>query len=228
MIPVFKGNSSLIPTALLGFVPDAGIAASQPAHGSRLMKFCSTCGQPVALLIPADDHLPRHVCAACGTVHYQNPKVIVGCVPEWEDGRVLMCKRSIEPRLGLWTFPAGFLEMGETSGEGAARETLEESGAVVEIGELFAVINVPYVSQIFMLHRGRMTSAHHHATPESSETVLMREDEIPWDDIAFPTIYHGLKWFFEDRRLGVKGFHYLDLEFRHRIPGVRAAAPESS
>ncbi|MDB5985310.1 MAG: hydrolase [Nevskia sp.] len=180
------------------------------------MKFCSTCGQSVELTTPAGDHLPRHVCSACGTVHYHNPKVIVGCVPEWEDGRVLMCKRAIEPRLGLWTFPAGFMEMGETSGEGAARETMEETGASVEIGDLFAVINVPYVSQIYMLHRGRMTSARHHPTPESSETVLMHEHEIPWDKIAFPTVYHGLKFFFEDRKRGVKDFHSLDLNFRRK------------
>ncbi len=189
------------------------------------MNFCGTCGQKVELLTPAGDHLPRHVCTACGTVHYHNPKIIVGCVPEWEDGRVLMCKRAIEPRLGLWTFPAGFMELGETSGEGAARETLEEAGAQVEIGDLFAVFNVPYVSQVFMLHRGRMLSAHHHPTAESSETVLMREDEIPWDKIAFPTIYHGLKFYFEDRRLGVKGFHSMDLTMRRKPPEPSGDAP---
>jgi ADP-ribose pyrophosphatase YjhB (NUDIX family) len=183
------------------------------------MKFCSVCASEVVLRTPEDDHLPRHVCPSCGTVHYINPKVIVGCVPEWEDGRILMCRRAIEPRLGLWTFPAGFLEMGETSGEGATRETLEESRAQVEIGPLFAVINVPYVSQLYLIHRGRMLTADHGPTPESSETALMREDEIPWSEIAFPTIWHGLKFFFEDRAKGVVGFHSLDLKTRSPIPG---------
>ncbi len=147
-------------------------------------------------------------------MHYQNPKIIVGCVPEWEDGRILMCRRAIEPRLGLWTFPAGFLELGETSGEGAARETLEEAQAEVEIGDLFVVINVPYVSQIYMIHRGRMKTPHHGPTTESSETILMREEDMPWGDIAFPTVHHGLKFFFEDRARGVHGFHVLDLKRR--------------
>jgi ADP-ribose pyrophosphatase YjhB (NUDIX family) len=175
------------------------------------MKYCSSCGQSVELKIPEGDHLPRYVCVSCDTVHYQNPKVIVGCVPEWEDGRVLMCRRAIQPRLGRWTFPAGFLELNETTGEGAARETREESQAEVEIGDLFTVINIPYVSQLYMIHRGRMKTPHHGATTESSETRLMREDEIPWEEIAFPSIYHSLKFFFEDRARGVKGFHQMDI-----------------
>lgn len=184
------------------------------------MKFCSACGHAVDHLVPPGDHLPRAVCPACETVHYQNPKVIAGCVPVWED-KVLMCRRNIEPRLGLWTFPAGFLEMSETSGQGAARETLEESQAEVDIGGLLAVINVPYVSQIYMIYRGQMRSPHHAVTPESSETRLMREDEIPWDDIAFPTIWHSLKFFFEDRAKGVEGIHTLDLLTRYgRRPEV--------
>src|SRR5262245_48007364 len=109
------------------------------------MSYCSHCGQRTEARIPEGDHVERRVCPACGTVHYRNPKVIVGCVPEWDDGRILMCRRAIEPRLGLWTFPAGFLEMAETSGQGAAREALEEAQAEVEPGALFVVINVPYV-----------------------------------------------------------------------------------
>jgi ADP-ribose pyrophosphatase YjhB (NUDIX family) len=178
------------------------------------MKFCSLCGQPLAFRVPAGDHLPRHVCDHCGEIHYLNPKVIVGCIPEWEDGRVLMCRRAIEPRLGYWTFPAGFMELGETSGEGAARETLEEARAEVEIGRLFVVINIPYVNQIYIVHHARMRSAQHGPTPESSETALLREDQIPWERIAFPTIYHSLRFFFEDRARGVEGFHTLDLTRR--------------
>jgi ADP-ribose pyrophosphatase YjhB (NUDIX family) len=182
------------------------------------MKHCSECGQPVELRIPAGDHLPRHVCPACGAIHYRNPKVIVGCVPEWDD-RILMCKRAIEPRLGLWTFPAGFLELGETSAQGAAREALEEARTDVEAGELFVVINVPYVSQVYMIHRARMKTMTFGPTIESSEVVLMRESEIPWEQIAFPTIYHSLKFFFEDRASGGgRGVHVLDLTVRPRRP----------
>lgn len=178
------------------------------------MKFCSDCGGPVERKIPPGDHLPRHVCTACGAVHYRNPKVIAGCIPEWEpgpDGRILMCRRAIEPRLGKWTFPAGFLEQAETSGQGAAREAKEESQAEVEIGALFVVINVPYVSQLYLIHRARMTAPHFGPTAESSEVALMRESEIPWDQIAFPTIWHSLKFFFADRAAGRPGFHTLDL-----------------
>ncbi len=174
------------------------------------MKFCTECGSPLTYRVPDGDHAERGICTACDTVHYRNPKVIVGCIPVWED-RVLMCRRDIEPRLGKWTFPAGFMEMGETSAEGAARETREESRARVEVGPLLCVINVPHVSQLYLIHRARMLSPEHGPTPESSETALMREHEIPWDEIAFPTVWHALKFFFDDRRAGVEGFHQLDL-----------------
>ena len=181
------------------------------------MNYCSQCGARVELRVPEGDHVPRHVCPACGTIHYRNPKVIVGCIPEWED-RILMCRRAIEPRLGLWTFPAGFLELGEGSGQGAAREAQEEAGTEVEIGELFVVINVPYVSQVYLIHRARMKSPVFGPTVESSEVRLMREDEIPWDQIAFPTIWHSLKFFYSDRAGGRGGVHVLDLAQRPRRP----------
>lgn len=183
-----------------------------------LPKFCNVCGQPVEFRVPADDHIARHLCPQCGHIQYLNPKVIVGIIPEWEDGRILMCRRNIQPRLGLWTFPAGFLELGETSGQGAAREALEEAQADVEPLELLAVIGVPYVSQVYLIHRGRLRAPHHGPTMESSEVQLMREDEIPWDDIAFPTIWHGLKFFFADRSQGAYGTHTMDLQFRPRPP----------
>ena len=180
------------------------------------MKFCSACGSAVALRIPDDgDHLPRHVCTTCNTIHYINPKIIVGVIPEAADGRILMCRRNIEPRKGKWTFPAGFMELGETSGQGAAREGLEESQAVIEADDLLCVITVTYVSQVYMIHRGRLSEGTHYGpTSESSEVVLMREDEIPWADIAFPTIYQSLKYFFADRSAGTRGFHTLDLTQR--------------
>jgi ADP-ribose pyrophosphatase YjhB (NUDIX family) len=186
------------------------------------VKFCNVCGQAVQFRVPDGDHLSRHVCDACGHIQYFNPRVIVGCIPESEDGRVLMCRRNIEPRFGLWTFPAGFMELGETTAEGAAREALEESQADVEVGELLAMIDVPYVSQLYIIHRARLPqSARHGPTPESSETRLMQESEIPWDQIAFPTIYRGLKFFFEDRAAGVQKIHTLTLRHKPREPRLR-------
>lgn len=182
------------------------------------LKFCNACGHAVDFRVPQDDHVERHICPSCGHIQYLNPKVIAGIIPEWEDGRILMCRRAIQPRLGLWTFPAGFLELGETSGQGATREAREEAQADVEALELLAVINVPYVSQVYLIHRGRLRAEHHGPTLESSEVRLMREEEIPWEEIAFPTIWHSLQYFFEDRRRGQYSVHTLDLQFRPRAP----------
>lgn len=182
------------------------------------IKHCNACGHSVEVRIPDGDNLPRHVCTACGHIQYRNPKVIVGVVPEAPDGRILMCRRAIQPRLGLWTFPAGFMELGETSGEGAAREAHEEAQAEVIVGGLLMVISVPYVSQVYMIHRGRMAGEHYGVTTESSEVRLLREDEIPWNDIAFPTIWHSLKAYFEDRRQGVERTHHVDLTHKPRPP----------
>lgn len=180
------------------------------------MKFCSACGGAVAVRIPDDgDHLPRHVCTVCNSIHYINPKIIVGVIPEASDGRVLMCRRNIEPRKGMWTFPAGFMELGETSAEGAAREGLEESQAAIAVSDLLCIITVTYVSQLYLIHRGTLADdARFGPTTESSEVRLMREDEIPWREIAFPTIYQSLKYFFADRAAGQRNFHTLDLTRR--------------
>ncbi len=183
--------------------------------------FCNVCGHKVDYRVPEGDHLPRHICPSCGHIQYFNPRIIVGCIPEWEDGRILLCKRDIEPRRGLWTFPAGFMELGETTAEGAARESREEAEADVEMGSLVAVINVPYVSQLYMIHRGRLRTPHHAVTPESSETRLVWEQDVPWDQIAFPTVYHALKFFFADRAAGREEIHTLDLARRPRDPGQR-------
>ncbi|MEP7183753.1 MAG: NUDIX hydrolase [Betaproteobacteria bacterium] len=164
------------------------------------MRFCSACGSArVEFLIPAGDHLPRFVCGDCGTIHYQNPKVVVGCLPEWED-RVLLCKRAIEPRHGLWTLPAGFLENGETVFAGAARETMEEAGARVELGALYTMISLPHISQVYLMFRARLLDLDYAAGPESLEVRLFREDEIPWEEIAFRTIGRTLRNYFLDRR----------------------------
>jgi ADP-ribose pyrophosphatase YjhB (NUDIX family) len=178
------------------------------------MKFCSACGAPVTFLVPEGDNLPRHVCTICQEIHYVNPKMVVGCVPEWGD-RILLCRRSIHPRQGYWTMPAGFMENGETAREGAARETLEESQARVEVDDLISVISIPDINQVHLMFRGKMASDHFGPTSESSEVGLFSEAEIPWDDLAFRTVIHTLKHYFEDRKRGVHGLHLIDLGTAH-------------
>ena len=166
------------------------------------MKFCSQCGSDrIALGVPKGDHVPRFVCAACGTVHYQNPKLVVGCLPEWEN-RVLLCRRAIDPRHGLWTLPAGFLENNETLHAGAARETLEEARARVEVGALYTMISLPQISQVYVIFRARLVDLDFGPGPESLEVRLFHEEDIPWEEIAFRTIGRTLRNFFLDRKTG--------------------------
>ncbi|HET7921713.1 MAG TPA: NUDIX hydrolase [Gammaproteobacteria bacterium] len=170
------------------------------------MNFCSHCGQPVSLATPPGDHLPRYVCAACGTVHYQNPKLVVGCLCEWQD-RVLLCRRAIEPRAGYWTLPAGFMENDETVEQGAARETREEALAeAVDLAPL-ALVNVPHVNQVHLMFRAGLREGRFGAGTETLEAALVAEADIPWVDIAFPSVRFALERFFEDRRRGEFGFH---------------------
>lgn len=179
------------------------------------MKFCSECGSLVSQLIPAGDNRLRFVCADCQTIHYQNPKMVVGCLPEWED-KVLLCKRAIEPQYGKWTLPAGFMENGESTQQGALRETLEEAGARVEISHLFTLYNLPYISQVYLMFRARLLDLDFAAGEESLEVALFTEEEIPWDEIAFLTIEKTLRQYFEDRRKGEFEFHVGDIERRNR------------
>jgi ADP-ribose pyrophosphatase YjhB (NUDIX family) len=166
------------------------------------MRYCSHCGSAdIALRIPAGDNRPRFVCAACGTIHYQNPKIVVGCLPEW-NGQVLLCRRAIEPRHGLWTLPAGFLENAETISAGAVRETLEEANARVEIGELYTVISLPAINQVYMMFRARLADLDFGPGPESIEVRLFDEQEVPWEDLAFRTITRTLRNYFLDRKDG--------------------------
>ena len=174
------------------------------------MKFCSECGSAVALRVPEGDHLPRHVCPGCGTIHYQNPKMVVGCIPEWE-GKVLLCRRAIEPKYGLWTLPAGFMENGETTLEGAARETWEEAGARIEIGSLYSLFNLPDINQVYLMFRARLLDLDFQPGIESLETRLFTEAEIPWDEIAFRTVRTTLEHYFSDRRSGSFDFHFGDI-----------------
>jgi ADP-ribose pyrophosphatase YjhB (NUDIX family) len=175
------------------------------------MNFCSQCGARVSVRIPPGESLPRHVCDACSTIHYQNPKIIVGCIPEWE-GHVLLCRRAIEPRYGLWTVPAGFMENGETTAAGAARETLEEANARVEVGELFTLWNIPHISQVYILFRARLLDLDFHAGAETLETRLFGELDIPWNDIAFATVRNTLTHYFNDQRKGRFDFHIGTIE----------------
>jgi ADP-ribose pyrophosphatase YjhB (NUDIX family) len=174
------------------------------------MKYCSNCGSPVRSLIPPGDTLPRYVCDACTTIHYQNPKIVVGCIPEWE-GKILMCRRAIEPRNGLWTLPAGFLENHETTIEGAVRETLEEAHARVEISMLYALYNVPHINQVYLLFRGQLLDLNFKPGAESLEVQLFDERQIPWEKLAFRTVRETLKAYFNDRRSGAFSFHIGDI-----------------
>ena len=175
------------------------------------MKFCSECGAPVQLSLPQDDHRERHVCTVCGTIHYQNPKLIAGAIPEWTDGRILLCRRAIEPRSGFWTLPAGFMENGETTSQAAARETLEEANARIEVLGLYAMYNLPYINQVQLLFRAKLLDLDFSPGVESLEVALFGENEIPWDTLAFRPILYTLENFFSDRRRDNFIFRTTDL-----------------
>ncbi len=174
------------------------------------MKFCSNCGAPVILKVPPGDTLPRHVCDACSTIHYQNPKMVIGAIPEWE-GRILLCKRAIEPRYGLWTLPAGFMENGETVADAARRETLEEAQARVELGEMFSVLSVPHINQVHIFYRARLLDLDFGPGEESLDVALFDEAEIPWRELAFRTVATTLRHFYDDRRAGAFRMHAGDM-----------------
>jgi ADP-ribose pyrophosphatase YjhB (NUDIX family) len=165
------------------------------------MNYCSHCGAPVTLKVPLGDNLPRFVCAACQAIHYQNPRIVAGCIPEWED-KILLCRRAIEPKHGLWTVPAGFMENGESTEEAAARETLEEARAEVEITSLYGVFSLPHVSQVYILFRGALRKPDFGAGSESLEAALFRPEEIPWDTLAFRVIHEALRRYVRDRTIG--------------------------
>ena len=181
------------------------------------MKYCSQCSGKLVLTVPADDDRQRHVCPACGAIHYQNPKLVVGCIPIWED-RLLMCRRDIEPRKGFWTLPAGFLENGETMAEGARRETFEESGAEVVDLAPYLMVDIPHISQIYMLFRAQLKRPEFHPTRESSEVRLVAEAEIPWDEIAFKVVEKTLRHFLQDRIKGSFDFRMDRIDVPLKTP----------
>jgi ADP-ribose pyrophosphatase YjhB (NUDIX family) len=157
-----------------------------------MMKFCNRCAGELTTKIPSGDNLPRHVCQTCEHIHYQNPRVIVGCIPVWQE-KILLCRRNIEPKFGLWTLPAGFLELGETMEQGALRETYEESRAEVAISHHFGIYDIPHVGQIYSIYAAKMLTDKFSTTPESSEVALFSKNEIPWNEIAFEVIRTTLR-----------------------------------
>ena len=176
----------------------------------RSIKHCRACGAPAHYGVPADDNRERATCTVCGTIHYENPLNVVGTVPVWQD-QVLLCRRNIEPRYGLWTLPAGFMELGETTAEGAVRETVEEAGARIELQQLYTLLNVVRVGQVHLFYRARLLDTHFDPGPETIEAQLFREHEIPWDQIAFRTVRETLQRYFADRERGRFELHVGDI-----------------
>jgi len=206
--------------AFSGAYPSTAVAIQRPSRVSddtykHLIRFCNSCGAGVTHRIPEGDTLARAVCDACGTIHYQNPKLVVGCVPVHGD-RILICKRAIEPRYGLWTLPAGFMENEESAAEGAAREALEEANARVDIEDLYTVYSIPHISQVYMMFRARLLDTDVSPGVESLEVKLVREDEIPWDQLAFAMVKRTLEHFIADRRAGSFVTRFGDIRAPHR------------
>lgn len=174
------------------------------------LNYCSSCGEKVSLMIPEGDNRHRYVCVSCETIHYENPKIVTGCIAEWED-RILLCKRAIEPRYGDWTLPAGFMENSETNIEGAARETLEEANARVDNMRLFCVFSIAHINQVYTMYLGDLVDGKASPGSESLETALFNQQEIPWDQIAFQVIGETLRLYYRDKAKGITTTHYGDI-----------------
>ena len=185
------------------------------------MNYCSNCGQPLTYHIPPGDDRSRYFCESCGTVHYQNPTMVVGCIPEIED-KILFCRRAIEPCCGKWTLPAGYLENGETVSAGARRETFEEARARVEILAPYALYNICYVNQIYLMFRARLIDRNFRPGSESLEVCLFSEDEIPWDEIAFRVVEDTLIQFFKDRTTGLFPFYIGNISKKSKGSATKA------
>ena len=160
------------------------------------MKYCSECSEPVEFRMPADDNRERFICSSCGVVHYQNPNNVCGAILTRGD-KVLMCRRAIEPRYGLWTLPAGFMENGETVEQAARREAMEEANAEAAYMHLFGVFTMPYISQVYMMFCGELTDAPVSPGVESLEVALFTREQIPWNELAFPVVGESLELFFK-------------------------------
>ncbi len=178
------------------------------------IKHCAQCGGIAVYRLPDDgDTKLRAICTVCHTVHYENPLNVVGTIPTWgaDAEQVLLCKRNIEPRRGKWTLPAGFMELGETTSDGAARETVEEAGAQFEMRGIFALINVAKVGQLHLFYRAALLSTEFDPGFETIEAKLFSEADIPWEEIAFETVRQTLQLYFADRKSGSFSFHALDI-----------------
>ncbi len=165
------------------------------------MNFCSSCGTPVKWAIPPGDNRERHVCnnPECGTIHYQNPRIITGCLPIYGN-QVLLCKRAIEPRHGLWTLPAGFLENGETIEQGATRESWEEAKATLKLEQLYTMFDLPHINQVYFFYKAELVDMNFGPGEESLDVQLFDEQDIPWNELAFPVIEETLKYYFQDNK----------------------------
>jgi ADP-ribose pyrophosphatase YjhB (NUDIX family) len=183
--------------------------------------YCPLCGHTTISRVPPADNRLRECCDHCGAVHYVNPRPVVGTIPVWGD-QVLLCKRAIEPRFGKWTLPAGFMEVDETTAEGAIRETLEEAGARIKLGPLFSMIDVPHVQQVHIFFQAQLIDEAFHAGAESLEVRLFREHEVPWEEIAFRTVSTTLQLYFADRVRGQFGTYTRAIVAPSPIPAVRA------
>jgi ADP-ribose/FAD diphosphatase len=171
------------------------------------MKFCSNCGSPVELRVPPGEDRERYVCGNCGAIHYQNPRMVVGCIVE-QAGQIMLCKRAIEPRHGFWTVPAGFLELGESTVRGAMRETLEEAGAHVAVIAPYAHFDIPYIGQAYIFYRARMQSPEYSAGSESLEVEFVDPSAIPWDQLAFAAVRFALELWVDDAKTGHYRMHH--------------------
>jgi|GEM_PF-101024 ADP-ribose pyrophosphatase YjhB (NUDIX family) len=183
-------------------------------EATTLMKYCQLCAGPITHRIPPGDDKPRYCCIDCDVVFYENPKNIVGTLPVFGD-KVLLCRRAIEPRYGLWTLPAGFMENGETTLQGAVRETLEEAGARIraEDCELYTLFNLPYINQVYFFFLTTLRTPDFHAGTESLEVALFAEDEIPWDALAFSVVKVTLEQYFADRRSAQFHVRMFDMQY---------------
>ena len=205
-----RSHRSAIGEWLLKIAPRVYYKSIAPCN-CPIVNYCSHCGEKVVFRVPEGDTLPRHLCEACGAIHYLNPRLVIGTLPEWED-RILLCRRAIEPRRGFWTLPAGFMELGETAEQAAIRETLEEANARVELSGLFTLLSVPRVDQVHLFYRAQLLDLDFSPGPESLEVALFRETEIPWEDISFRTVSTTLKHYLADRGSGKFVFRAGELQ----------------
>lgn len=225
---ITKSSSALSIRRVNGASRSTAITAGAPSRfpeAPDAIRFCSRCGSRVEMQIPLHDHLPRHVCPACSTVQYRNPRIIVGFIPETDDGRIVMCRRAIPPRQGFWTFPAGHLENGETGEQGAIREAAEEAGIRAQAHGLYMVVHVLAAQEVHLIYRGRVSTPTFAPGPESSEVRLVGESDMPWDELAFPTIGTCLRRYFTDRTNGRFPVHTIDVIDEGAMQGDGAVEP---